>query len=302
VRDFTICCSILLLAGCAGRGVAPAQPGSFPLPDSVVVLEGGTGERLESAELLGRLVAADFVLLGEVHDNGGQHALRGQLIAALSDRRPAIVFEQFAESLAALSPPGEGVDLEGWLDGTGFDREAWKWPLHRPVIEAAIAYGRSLWGSGLSREALRSVVRDGESAAPAHLRPLLEQAPLDGAAQAALDRELVDGHCGQLPEAMIPGMRAAQAVRDAAMTNALLRAAGGGPAWLIAGNGHVRGDIGVPRLLRAVAPGRRVLTVGFLERTEVGGEPAASVRTAFDVVVVTPRVARPDPCAGFRVR
>ena len=282
--------------------MAPAQPGSFPLPESVLVIEGGTGARLESDELLRRLAAADVVLLGEVHDNGGQHALRGRLIAALSARRPAIVFEQFAARQDSIARPGEREELEHWLDRSGFDREAWKWPLHRPVVEAAIGFGGSLWGSNLSREALRSVVRDGESAAPGHLRTLLDQAPLDSATRAALDRELVAGHCGQLPESMVPGMRAAQTVRDAAMAHALIRAAGSGPAWLIAGNGHVRRDIGVPRLLRSAAPGRRVLAVGFLERPESGGEPASSSTAMFDLVVVTPRVARPDPCAGFQVR
>lgn len=302
MRDFTIYASILLLAGCAGRGLAPAAAGPFPLPESVVVIEGGTGARVESDELLRRLAAADVVLLGEVHDNGGQHELRGRLIAALSARRPAIVFEHFAVGQDSMARPGEREALEHWLDRSGFDRQAWKWPLHRPVVEAAIGHGGSLWGSNLSREALRPVVRDGESAAPAHLRSLLDRAPLDNATQAALDRELIAGHCGQLPESMVPGMRAAQTVRDAAMAHALIRAAERGPAWLIAGNGHVRRDIGVPRLLGSAAPGLRVLAVGFLERPESGGEPVSASTAMFDIVVVTPRVARPDPCAGFQIR
>jgi uncharacterized iron-regulated protein len=268
-----------------------------------MVMEGVDGKRVDDSALLERLGAADLVLLGELHDNETHHVVRGLLIAASRARRPAIVFEQFAATSAPITPPGAGEPREAWLDRNGFDRQGWKWPLHRPVVDAAIANGASIWGSGLSREALRSVVRDGESAAPAQLRSLLEQAPLAGAAQLALDRELLAGHCGQLPENMVPGMRAAQTVRDAAMARALLDArAAGGPAWLIAGNGHVRRDMAVPRLLRVAAPGLTVVAVGFLERAENGGAPSPAERGVFDLVVVTPRAQRPDPCAGFQVR
>jgi uncharacterized iron-regulated protein len=291
--------AVLLLAACGGSTAPAPAPVIRILPDSFIVLEGVSGGPVSSEDLLRRIGAADLVLLGEVHDNADQHALRGSLISAFAARRPAVVFEQFTESDGPIAMPGAGEPLDAWLDRTGFDRAAWKWPLHRPVVEAAIASGRSLWGSHVSRETLRPVVRDGESAAPPHLRPLLEQAPLDSAARAALDQDLIAGHCGRLPENMVVGMRAAQTVRDAAMARALLRAAESGPAWLIAGNGHVRRDIAVPRLLRAASPGTSVLAVGLLERSADGEMPSRASRGMFDLVIVTPRTARPDPCANF---
>jgi uncharacterized iron-regulated protein len=271
------------------------------LPASVSLVA-QDGRRLEAAEMLRRIAGADVVLLGELHDNATHHAVRGQLIAASRAVRPAVVFEQFAETRGPMARPTPGETPEAWLDRNGFDRQSWKWPLHKPVVDAAIEHGRDVWGSGISREALRTVVRGGESAAPAHLRPMLERVPLDAAAMAALDRELVAGHCGQLPENMVAGMRAAQTVRDAAMTNALLAAQKDGAAWLIAGNGHVRKDIAVPRLLRALAPHLEVVVVGFVERSESGEEPTLAERGLYDVVVVAPRTARPDPCAGFQIR
>jgi uncharacterized iron-regulated protein len=289
-----------MLTACAGRTPSPAAaPAAFTLPDNVAVVDGRTGARMAPAALVQRVRAADLVLLGEVHDNGVQHAMRGRLIAAAADVHPAIVFEQFAESSDPIAPPTAGETMEAWLDANGFDREGWKGPVHRPVVAAALEYGRSVWGSNVTRESLRSVVRDGESAAPAHLRSLLERVPLDAAGKASLDRDLVESHCGRLPESMIPGMRAAQTVRDAAMANALARAAADGPAWLIAGNGHVRADIAVPRLLRATQPNADVVAVGFLERDADGGEPSAASRMVFDIAVITPRVERPDPCAEF---
>jgi uncharacterized iron-regulated protein len=43
-----------------------------------------------------------------------------------------------------------------------------------------------------------------------------------------------------------------------------LKRSGGEPAVLLAGNGHVRRDHGVPVLIAAAEPGARVLSVGFL--------------------------------------
>jgi hypothetical protein len=65
---------------------------------------------------------------------------------------------------------------------------------------------------------------------------------------------------------------------------------------LLAGNGHVRRDIGVPRWL-GDGWRDRLFSVGYLERSSErgGSEPAA----AFDAVVQTAPATRADPCAGF---
>jgi len=68
---------------------------------------------------------------------------------------------------------------------------------------------------------------------------------------------------------------------------------------LIAGNGHVRRDLGVPRILREVVPRARVLAVGLLERAKDGALPAADDRRTYDLAIVTPHVERKDPCAGL---
>jgi uncharacterized iron-regulated protein len=296
-----LCCTPLLLLAACGRPSAVA-PVSFALPDSTVLVDGATGATLATPDLMRRIAESDIVLLGEVHDNTVDHALRGALIMAFAARRPAVVFEQFADRDAPIPLPAAGDSMEGWLDRYGFDRRGWKWPLHRPVVDAALAHGRSLWGSNLSRESLRSVVREGESAVPAPLKALMTRAPLGAAGVAELDSELVADHCGQLPANLVPGMRTAQVARDAAMALALgqARADGAGPAWLIAGNGHVRSDRAVPRLLRVTAPGARVLVVGLLERETNGAPPAAAERRLYDLVIVTPRAEREDPCAGMQ--
>ncbi len=139
-----------------------------------------------------------------------------------------MVFEQFTATDGPIALPAAGESVTVWLDRNGFDRRGWRWPLHEPVVSAAMAVARSIWGSNMSREALRSVVTNGAGAAPEPLRQLMARAPLDSAGQAALDAVIIEGHCNQLPASMGPGMRAAQEVRDAAMTRALLLAGCGG--------------------------------------------------------------------------
>jgi uncharacterized iron-regulated protein len=279
--------------------IAPVSPTAFALPDSTSLVDGPTGAPVATAELLRRVGTADLVLLGEVHDDPVDHAMRGALLRAFASRHPAVVFEQFTATEGPIAPPARGDSLIGWLDRNGFDRRGWRWPLHEPVVSAALAVARSIWGSNISREALTGVVMGGEAAAPEPLRQLMARAPLDSATTAALDHEIIEGHCNRLPATMIPGMRLAQEVRDAAMTRALLGAGADGPAWLIAGNGHVRSDLAVPRILARVAPGKRVLVVGWLEREEDGSAPEAAERQRYDLVVVTPRISRPDPCLSL---
>jgi uncharacterized iron-regulated protein len=282
---------LLLAGGCA---TAPATPSSSS------ELTTGLGMRLSWAQALTMLRQADHVLLGEVHDNPLHHRERAALLAALADRRPTVVFEQFARSAdTALATPVAG-GLEAWIDRAGFDRKGWAWPLHRPVIEAALAGQLRLRGGNLERDEARAIARQGAGAAPADLAARFAQA-LPASAAEALDRGLLDGHCGQLPAAALPRMRAAQAARDVAMADALLRAAADSatPTVLIAGNGHVRRDHGVPLWLARQQPAARVVSVGFLEVDAEGRAPSAAERALYDVVWVTARQPRPDPCAGF---
>lgn len=289
----------VFLVACAGRSTTVVPHSAPIIPESTVILDATTGAPIAPAELLRRAEAADFVLLGEIHDNTLHHQVRGSLLTAARARRPAVVFEQFARALAPIAPPAPGETEEGWLDAHSFDREGWKWPRHAPIVEAAIAHARAIWGSGLSREALRAVVRQGTDAAPPPLGEMIRQAPLDSVEKAAVDRELFAGHCGKLPSAMMPGMRAAQEVRDASMTEALIAAGSAGPAWLIAGNGHVRMDIGVPRLLRRLAPHRHLLVIGIVERGTEDAVPGMAAGRRYDVLIVTPAATREDPCSGL---
>lgn len=265
------------LAGCAGFGAARER-----------IVELASGRELSSAELLAAIRASDYALLGEQHDNELHHRRRAVLLMLLPPGA-AVVAEQLPRGSGRI--PLER-DVETSLLGAGFDAKGWRWPLHEGLFSAIARTETPLYGGNLSREQMRRIVREGEAAVPDDLRIWLAEAPLQAPAQAALDADLAEGHCGQLPAAMLPGMRRAQRVRDAAMA-AALHASGGRPALLIAGNGHVRLDYGVPTLLRARQPGARIVSVGFVDD---GRLPEAALYTH---AWITAAPAREDPCAGF---
>jgi uncharacterized iron-regulated protein len=239
---------------------------------------------------------ARFVLLGEVHDNAEQHRQRAALLSALlADGRPTrVVFEQIdrGHDAAIAAAPRQ---VEAVIDAARFDRRAWGWPLHQPLFEAALDGGAHIAGGNLSREAAREVMRSGVPAAPAELQPLLERPTWSAAQQATMEALIDRGHCRMLPAARWPAMVLAQRARDAAMAQALLQAMPAERVVLIAGNGHVRSDLGVPWVLReAGVPARDIVSIVYLEEDD----PALPA----DRIVRTVRAERPDPCEAFRKR
>lgn len=240
-----------------------------------------------------------LALLGEVHDNPEHHRLRERALrrALAAGWRPAVVMEQFdLEHQAAIdrSRRERPRDARALIDATGAAK-GWSWTDYEPLVALALEFELPLWAGNVSRATASRVIRDGYEAALGAERMAawnLQRAP-DAAWQAAQEHEIDRGHCGALPRTMWASMTRAQFARDAALAS-LLQQHGARGAVLLAGNGHVRRDIGVPRWLPPAAAAR-VRAVGFVEADSP--EPTAG---QFDHVVRTARAERPDPCEAFR--
>lgn len=272
------------VAGCsAPQGPVADAPPQAPLPPEARV--------------------ADVLMIGEVHDNAAQHALRLRWLEALADRRRfAIALEQLdserqadldrARSADAATAGREALPARARriAEAAGFDFRGWDWALYGPVIELALRRDLPLVAANLSRRETSAVARGQKAAAP--------EPPGWGVDdQTALEQSIRVGHCNLLPEASIAPMAAAQRSRDARMADsvAAVRQRTGLPVVLLAGNGHVRRDIGVPRFLADRLPGDRIVVIGLLE----SGQPASP---AFDHVELTAPAEREDPCKGLRER
>jgi uncharacterized iron-regulated protein len=246
----------------------------------------------EFQHLSDAVLSRPIVLLGEVHDNAEQHALRAQALRGLleSGARPALLMEQFDrehqhEIDRVLARPGvsvEDVIAAGAPDAASM--QGWSWPLYRPYIALALQYRLPIVAVNVSRADTRRVVQEG-------LRALGFDDSIPEDIERVQTQAIVDGHCGMLDETQARRLVGAQVARDQFMARALEKQASRG-AILLAGNGHVRSDVGVARWLSASARSQSV-SIGMLEQ----GDPNAA---AYGIAVVTPVQARADPCEGMR--
>lgn len=266
-------------------------------------LLGACAAPMPPADWESRLRGDAIVLLGEVHDNDAHHLYRLQVLerAIAAGWRPALAMEQFDRErqsdidraraerpldadylIAQASPPPARA-------GAG-----WNWPAYRPYVELALRHGLPLVAANLSNADTTRIVRNGYAAVfdPAAQAALGLDQPVPADWQAAHERQIDAGHCGALPASVWPRMARAQLARDAVMAQ-VLRQHGRQGIVLLAGDGHVRRDIGVPRWLTAEAS--RLFVVGLLEQGD-GAEPTA----AFDAVVRTAPASRDDPCVAFK--
>lgn len=287
----------------AGRAYNPRRDALIDLPS-----------RKESGFLLPLGKSSGFVLLGEVHDNPAHHRLRAWLIeraaAARHEWRPAIVFEQIrADQQPALDQFKALADRKADDLFRLLEWEKSGWPpasIYKPLFEAVVAARLPIVAGSAPRERVRGLARGTPLSADERDRLRLDRA-MPQPLLDALRNELRDSHCGLIPEAALGGMAAAQRYRDAHLADAVLSAEQRhGSAILIAGNGHVRSDRGVPWHIRQRKPDARVMSVVLAEVEEGKTEPAAYLprdpegKPAADLLIFTPRAERDDPCEKMR--
>lgn len=249
-------------------------------------------------DLARRMAAADFVLLGERHDNPRHHQLQDwalrQIIAA--GRKPLVAFEMITpDQQAALAAPGDTDALALALD---WPHSGWPdFIFYRPLFADALAAGLEIRPANLPKAELRALAK-GDGVAPDRLLFYRLDKPMNGRYAEDLQQEIRDAHCGQLPESAVPNMVSVQRARDAAMAHALADASPGGGV-LIAGAGHTRSDRGAPVALAGLAPQRTVLSVGFTEIAPGQTDPA-SYDAPYDAVWFTSAVPAIDGCAEMK--
>jgi len=245
-----------------------------------------------------RLRGDAIVLLGEVHDNAEQHRLRLAVLqrAFAAGWRPAIVMEQFDRERQAdieRARRERPLDAQHVINvAAPAQRDGWNWDFYRPFVALALEHDVPLIAANLSNADTTRIARGGYAAVfdAAAVAALGLDRPVDVAVQAAQEAEIDAGHCHALPPEVWPRMARAQYARDAVMAQALRAHAQRGTV-LLAGNGHARRDIGVPRWLGGDAG--RALSIGFVE------EGDAVAPSAFDAVVRTAPAVRSDPCERF---
>lgn len=275
----------LALAACSATNPSAQAPVTAeavvtPIPAAAAALpSSGWTDPATLAQVMPRY---RYVLLGEQHDNAEGHRLRYEALAQAVAQgwRPVIAMEQFdqeqAEDLVRARAEC-GQDADCVIRRGAPAKSGWQWEFYRPVVALALRYDLPLVPANLSRAEAGKVLRQGVSAAftPEELHTL----KLDSAVPQRLlplHNEIFSSlHGGHASAEQVAPFSRAQMARDAVMAQSL-RYADGQPAVLIAGNGHVRADVGVAQWLDA-ADGE-ILTVGFVSDLEEPGQYDARVR------------------------
>ena len=239
--------------------------------------------------------SANILLLGEVHDNPMGHQRRfADLRRRVEDGwRPAIVMEQFdRENQAALTQAqATCADAQCVIAAAGGKR--WEWPYYEPVVALALRYRLPLVAGNVSRADAAVAMQQGLPAVlgAETVVAFRLQESLSGDLFEGQRRAIETGHCGKLPDSMAQGMVRAQVARDVWMAK-MLQEHAKPAAVLLAGNGHVRKDLGLPRWLTASTHANTQVH-GYVELGD------ADNTTAYDQTTTVAAHQRPAPCLGF---
>ena len=282
-------CTMIFLTACQALPSLPEWKSTEGLdhPDVGHVVDLRTDQRISARTLVGRLAAADHVLVGERHDNPDHHALQLWLLRALAERRPpgSILMEMIEPHqqprvtkvqrlvLKGVQPDDLPAAL-GWQSG-------WPWAMYGPLVEYSLAQPAALLHANLDRDEIRKIYQQ---------PPRLNGPAADPLVQKALLEQIRVSHCNMLPESTLPAMLAVQQQRDLRMARQLIAAPV--PSVLFAGAFHVRRDLGVPQHHPELARpyGTRVLMLAEV------GEPVTSAQA--DYVWFTPGPRQQDHCAS----
>lgn len=256
-----------VLAACAQT---PARP--LPLPP------------------LDDLLPTPLLLIGEQHDAPEHQRLQSAVVQALAQRGQlaALVIEMAEQGRQTIGLPadaGEALVRER-LDWLADSPGGWSWNTYSPVVMAAVQAGVPVLGGNLPRGQMRAAMAN----------EVLDN--LLGANALLQQRDNIrEGHCGLLPESQVGPMTRIQLARDQTMARTALTAIQPGQTvLLVAGNQHVRRDLGVPQHLPATQAYKVVVA---LARQSEGTAPEAG---AADRVWDTPPRPPRDYCAEMKTQ
>lgn len=260
---------------------------------------------INPAQLAERLTQARYVLLGEKHDNADHHALQLATLEFLLARGQvhSVAFEMLDETVmerlldiqlqTGMSLP----ELKAYLF---WDEEGWDWEFYGPLVQAVYEAGVIITAGNLNQASIGRIYGD-ENAIDV-------SAILSADAVARQQADIDASHCGMLPESQFPAMVRVQQSRDRAMARSLRRPPTGEISVLIAGNYHVRQDLGVPAFLRAREPSMpsgQIVSVGILEVQDGETSPpdyqdALPGQISYDYMWFTPALTSKDYCASMQ--
>jgi uncharacterized iron-regulated protein len=268
-----------------------------------------TEKFITEQQLMERVVASEFLLLGETHDNPVHHRYQAWVIDGLRQRKRSAVlaFEMISQQQGVLLADQRYDSVESLLAALKQVPSSWQYePHYIPLFKSAINADFKIRAASLDRENIRAIGNKGEQEIPARVKTILDYNVLTAEQEESLRQEIVDSHCGMDHEGMVSAMMLTQRVKDAVMMDSLVSNNNAETKVLVAGSGHARKDRGVPKYILQSRPGTKIVSIAWLEVLPEADTVAGYAQRwggealPFDYVWFTPRADRPDPCEQFR--
>jgi uncharacterized iron-regulated protein len=235
------------------------------------------------------LTPTAVMLLGEQHDAPAHQARQREVLGKLQSRGvlAALVIEMAERggSTRGLAPGASEAQVQQALHWPASEAAGWDWAVYGPLVMQAVRHRVPVLGGNLPRTQLRSVMQDASF-----------DERLAAPAWQMQQTQIREGHCQLLPETQVVPMTRVQLARDIAMARTIEAAlAPGKTVLLVAGNQHVRRDLGIPQHLRPDLQSTVVLMAS--------GDPGdAHGHEAADRVWRTEPLPEKDHCAAFKAR
>ena len=266
--------ALVLTGGCIGRPVSPIlQPAG-----GTIAAATATAARVDA------LLPADALLIGEQHDAAEHQQIEQQVVAHLAGRgllaALAIEMADAGASTAKLKPTATEQQAQNALK---WNEKGWPWAVYGPAVMTAVRAGVPVLGANLPMNQMRSSMGDAKL-----------DAQLPGPALKAQQQLIRIGHCNLLPESQITPMTRIQIAKDRAMAQTIEDVAlPGKVVVLLAGNGHVNRQLGVPQHLPATLQAKAV---------HLRAGDATDKDMAFDSTWPTAELPEKDYCAGLKAQ
>lgn len=235
-------------------------------------------------DLLARVLPTSVLLVGEQHDAPDHQALQRDVVQTLArrDQLGALVMEMAEQGRGTQGLPSDANEarVRDALDWT--EQHGWSWAVYGPVVMAAVRSGAPVIGGNLPRAQMRGTMG----------QTRLDSVVNEGVLQRQRD-SIRESHCDLLPDHQIAPMTRIQLARDQSLAQTAAQAViPGKTVVLVAGNGHVRPDLGVPLHLPPTVTHKVVVAQAGIA-TSPGAPPA-------DTVWQTPALPPRDHCAELK--
>ncbi|WMW79002.1 ChaN family lipoprotein [Undibacterium cyanobacteriorum] len=264
-----------------------------------------SGEQLSLETLAARVQQANYVFVGEKHDNPRHHAIERELIrmrfaAKNMSSGSRVVFEMLDESQDNLIAKLQAsMNLEEMKTALNWPQKGWDWESYGPLFWESMQ-NQALSSGNISRALISSIYKDGKNvlSVTPRLASALQQS--EGVQKYLLD-QIYASHCGMQSRESLQPMLHIQLAKDASMASAMVATPS---AMLIAGGEHTRGATGVPQHVQQLKPDASRLIIQLVEKKADKNQPMDYFREigGADIIWLTEATQEKDYCADVKGR